>query len=246
MPESLAANSGASAWQIFAYIGEAVAAFAIGSIPFGVIIGRLFYRIDIRASGSGNIGAANALRTFGRVGALSVLVLDALKGFVPVALVMTFGARWGAQAAASVLLLAGIAGFAALLGHCYSPWLRFRGGKGVATHLGVLLALSWPIGLLFIATWAVAALSSGYSSAGSLLATLVSAVGLWLALGPIGLVYGAAAAIIIFWRHRDNLARLRTGSEHRMSLFARGGSGIARSPASPEKTFQAHRRTPPA
>ena len=192
-----------------------VLAFFFGSIPFGLVVGRAFFRTDIRASGSGNIGAANALRAYGRGGALAVLLLDALKGFVPAA--VPFGvAALGGSAPATV---AAAAGFAALLGHCYSPWLGFRGGKGVATHLGVLFALAWPVGVAFIAVWAVAALSTAYSSVGSLTATVLSIAGLWLVLGPVGLAYGVAAAAVIVWRHRENLARLRDGSENRMRLF---------------------------
>jgi len=190
-----------------------VLGFLIGSIPFGLIVGRLFYHTDIRGSGSGNIGAANALRTFGKAGAFAVLVLDALKGFTP-AEAWLVAIHWYTVA----LVPAALGGLAALLGHCYSPWLHFRGGKGVATHLGVLFALSWPVGLLFIGVWALAALSTGYSSAGSLLATLVSAVALWFAAGPAGLAYGVAAALVIFWRHRENIARLRAGTENSMSL----------------------------
>lgn len=192
-----------------------VLAFLFGSIPFGLVVGRAFFRTDIRASGSGNIGAANALRAYGRGGALAVLLLDALKGFVPAAVPFGVAALGGGAPAA----VAAAAGFTALLGHCYSPWLGFRGGKGVATHLGVLFALAWPVGVAFIAVWAVAALSTAYSSVGSLTATVLSIAGLWLVLGPMGLAYGVAAAAVIVWRHRENLARLRDGSENRMRLF---------------------------
>lgn len=193
----------------------AVVAFFIGSIPFGLIVGRLFYGIDIRATGSGNIGAANALRTLGKGGALAVLVLDALKGFVPTFVAAHLLVAGGSPYTQAVRAEIGaIAGFAALLGHCYSPWLRFRGGKGVATHLGVTFALAWPVGLGFIAVWLAAGLGSGYSSVGSLAATLATAVALWVVVGPAGLVYGVAAGIVVFARHRENLARLRDGTEN--------------------------------
>ena len=206
-------------------LAACIGAFFLGSIPFGIIVGKLLFRKDIRASGSGNIGAANALRTLGKSGAALVLLLDAAKGFVPAGVPMLAAQSAPMEARALFNVIAAAAGFAALLGHCYSPWLRFRGGKGVATHLGVLFALSWPVGLLFIVVWAAAALSSGYSSAGSLVATLVSAAALWMALGPVGLGYGAAAAAVIVWRHRENIARLRMGTEHRMSLRKRGPAG---------------------
>jgi glycerol-3-phosphate acyltransferase PlsY len=184
--------------------------FFIGSIPFGVLIAQVFFRTDIRKSGSGNIGAANALRTLGKSGAIAVLFLDALKGFVPAWLALSFFTEPAGPRVAA------IAGFAALLGHCYSPWLNWRGGKGVATHLGVTFALSWQSGLIFIAAWLAAALPSGYSSLGSLVATTAAALALWYFAGPAGLAYGVAAAAVIFWRHRENIARLRTGTENAM------------------------------
>lgn len=190
-----------------------VLAFLVGSIPFGVLVGRIFFNTDIRTSGSGNIGAANALRTYGKRAGVAVLVLDALKGFVPVwtATALFGDSHWPAVGAA----------IAALVGHCYSPWLGGRGGKGVATHLGALLALSPLAGLAFAATWLAAALPTGYSSVGSLVGTLVSVVALTWLLGPAGLAYGAFAATVIGWRHRANLQRLRAGTENAMSLFDR-------------------------
>jgi len=107
-------------------------------------------------------------------------------------------------------------GFAALLGHCYTPWLKFKGGKGVATHLGVTFALAWPAGLVFIAVWLATAVSSGYASAGSLAATLIGILALGYFAGPVGAVYGIAATALIFWRHRENIKRLRAGTENRM------------------------------
>jgi glycerol-3-phosphate acyltransferase PlsY len=196
-----------------------VLSFLAGSIPFGVLVSRAFFRTDIRKSGSGNIGAANALRTLGKGGALAVLVLDGLKGFVPASALLNPWLRTDGSAGGHVALAAAF-GFAALLGHCYSPWLQWRGGKGVATHLGVVFALSWQAGLIFIATFLVAALPTGFSSLGSLGATAVSALSLWLFAGPAGLWYGLAASAVIFWRHRENLARLRAGTENRMNLFA--------------------------
>jgi glycerol-3-phosphate acyltransferase PlsY len=215
---------------ISAFLLVCALSFLLGSIPFGLIVGRLFFRTDIRATGSGNVGAANALRAYGKGGAALVLVLDILKGFVPVA--VTLGARAQAPPDATAFIhgLAVAAGFCALLGHCYSPWLGFRGGKGVATHLGVVFALSWPAGLAFIAVWAAVALSTGYSSAGSLAATLLSALTLWAVVGRTGLAYGVAAAIVIVWRHRENIERLRTGAEHRIRGQSRAAGHERREP----------------
>lgn len=224
--------------EALGYAAIVVVSFLFGSIPFGLVVGRLFYRIDIRKSGSGNIGAANALRTFGKGGALAVLVLDALKGYIPASLTLWSLSPHSASSADPLGLneaLAGIAigvsalaGFAALLGHCYSPWLRFHGGKGVATHLGVTFALSWVGGLLFIASWLVAAVPTGYSSLGSLVATAVTVLTLWYFAGPAGLGYGLLAAIIIFRRHRENIARLRAGTENPMGFLGKKNARLSR------------------
>ncbi len=213
-------------------------AFFVGSIPFGLIVGRLFFRRDIRTSGSGNIGAANALRTFGRGAGIAVLLLDALKGALPVLAFRTFvasevaglheaGPASDSQLAAIAVMLSftiPLAGLAAVLGHCYSPWLRFRGGKGVATFLGATIALSPPAGLAFAVVWAAVALPTGFASAASLAATVaagavlvVAARGAWPTF-----VYGLGCALVIFWRHRENLGRLRAGTETKTSLLKRG------------------------
>ena len=115
--------------------------FAVGSIPFGYLIGRIFYHTDIRKQGSGNIGAMNALRTMGTTGALVVLLLDALKGFVPTFLTFRFNQTIDPDI---LSIMAPAVALGTVVGHCLSPWLRFRGGKGVATSFGATFALSWP------------------------------------------------------------------------------------------------------
>ncbi len=186
----------------------ALLALALGSIPFGYLIGRAFYGRDIRTSGSGNIGAANALRTFGRGGAALVLLLDACKGLVPV-LVALDVARGGYALAASVALLA-------VLAHCYTPWLHFKGGKGVATWLGALFALDWVAGLAFVAVWIAVALPTRFASLASLVATAASAV-LLGALHPATALAAGATVVLIFWKHRENIVRLREGRENRIA-----------------------------
>lgn len=186
-----------------------VVAFAVGSVPFGVLISRAFYGTDIREAGSGNIGAANALRTLGRRGGVVVLALDALKGFAPV---LAAGALGGPLAASAAAL-------AAVVGHCWSPFLGFKGGKGVATAFGALFALWWPAGLAFVVVWIAAVVATGYASVGSMLASIAMAPVLWFGLGPIGLAYGILSAILIVIRHRENLERLRRGTENRLSLL---------------------------
>lgn len=199
--------------SLAAYAGIAVGAFLLGSIPFGVVVSRLFYHRDIRQSGSGNIGAMNALRTLGKAGAIAVLILDAAKGVVPALLVM-------------LLLrdthLAAIVAACATLGHCFSPWLNFKGGKGVATSFGAIFALSWPSGIAAICGWLVGALSTTYSSVGSMLAHLVAPVALWYFTRDAWLTgYGVFAAILVFYTHRENIARLREGRESGIPFLQR-------------------------
>jgi len=186
-----------------------VVAFFVGAIPFGVLVSRAFYHTDLRAQGSGNIGAANALRTLGKRGAAAVLVLDALKGYAPA---LAAGAVGGTLPAA-------LAAFAAVLGHCYSPFLGGKGGKGVATFFGTLFALWWPAAAGFAIVWLAAVTASGYSSVGSMLGALSSAAVLWYGLGRVGLLYGLVSAALVIYKHRENIARLRAGTENRLSLL---------------------------
>jgi acyl phosphate:glycerol-3-phosphate acyltransferase len=186
-----------------------VVAFFIGAIPFGVLVSRAFYGTDIRRSGSGNIGAANALRTLGKRGAAAVLALDALKGYAPVLAAAALGGPVPATFAA----------LGAVIGHCWSPFLGFKGGKGVATLLGSVIALWWPSGIAFAIVWLAAVLACGYASVGSMLAAIAMAPVLWFGLGPLGLAYGLLGALVIVVRHGENLDRLRRGTENRFSLL---------------------------
>lgn len=196
----------------------AVASFLAGSIPFGYLIGIAVFRTDIRSVGSGNIGAANALRTFGKAGALAVLLLDAVKGYLPVHLVLTYAHR-------DTMVAAAIAATCAVLGHCFSPWLRWKGGKGVATSFGAIAAFSWKALGIVVAVWLCGALLTQYSSVGSLLGNIAAPFALWLTTGaPPAMLYGTFAALFIAWTHRENIARLRAGTEHRLPLFRRSGS----------------------
>jgi acyl phosphate:glycerol-3-phosphate acyltransferase len=183
--------------------------FFLGAIPFGIVVSRLFFRRDLREAGSGNIGAANALRALGKRGAVAVLILDALKGAVPVI----------AGRAVDGTALGAVAAFAAIAGHCFSPFLNFRGGKGVATHFGAAIALAWPSGGIFAACWLAVVLVTGYSSAGSLLASFAMAPALWVFTGVAGGVYGLAAAFLIAFMHRGNISRLLSGTESVLPLF---------------------------
>ena len=197
---------------IAAFLG----AFLIGSIPFGYLIGRLFYRTDIRREGSGNIGAMNALRTLGKAGAIAVLLLDALKGFAP-----TLFALWFFKDhldlegfPPSEQILAAIVAAGAVLGHCFSPWLRFRGGKGVATSFGAIFAMSWLAGLFALAGWLIGAGLTRYSSVGSMLGSALAPIAIWASTHSLPeTAYGVFALLLILYKHRENIERLRAGTE---------------------------------
>lgn len=194
------------------------AAFALGSIPFGLLIGKTFFHVDIRKSGSGNIGTANALRTFGKAGAAVVLLLDMLKGYLPAAVGTWVMSKPETEQIAFPLCLAA----GAILGHCFSPWLRFHGGKGVATAAGALFALSPPAGLGCAIVWIITALVSRYSSVASIAATASAPLFLWNETrNPAVAGYGILVTLLILWTHRENLGRLRAGKENRLSF---GGS----------------------
>lgn len=185
---------------------SAALGYLLGAIPFGVVIARALGLGDLRAIGSGNIGATNVLRTGHRGAALATLLLDAGKG----------AAAAAAAGAALAPDAAQLAGLAAVLGHLYPVWLKFRGGKGVATFLGTLIALAWPVGLAACATWAVIAATFRFSSLAALVAAGIAP--LWaLALGRAEVAALALAlAALVFVRHRANIARLRTGTEPRI------------------------------
>jgi glycerol-3-phosphate acyltransferase PlsY len=202
-------------------IGIFIGAYLIGSIPFGYLVGRLFFHTDIRKQGSGNIGAMNALRTLGTRGAAVVLLLDALKGFVPTLWALnvfngfldTPGLPPGGQVIASLVATGTV------LGHCFSPWLRFRGGKGVATTFGAVFALCWPAGLVAVGGWVGGAAITRYSSVGSMVGSVLAPVALWIFTGSLPeTAFGVVAALVVLLRHRDNIARLRTGAESRIRL----------------------------
>ncbi|WP_374636239.1 glycerol-3-phosphate 1-O-acyltransferase PlsY [Paracoccus sp. (in: a-proteobacteria)] len=181
----------------------AVIGYLLGSIPFGIVITRALGLGDLRQIGSGNIGATNVLRTGNKPAALATLLLDSGKGAIAVLLARALA---GEDAAL-------IAGAAAFLGHLYPVWLGFKGGKGVATFLGTVLALDWRLGLAACAIWLATALLTRISSLSALVAAALSPiVALWLD-GPRLALVLAFMAVLIFIRHRANIARIRTGTE---------------------------------
>jgi glycerol-3-phosphate acyltransferase PlsY len=192
------------------FILAAIIAYLLGSIPFGLLLTRAAGLGDIRKIGSGNIGATNVLRTGNKPLAAATLVLDALKGTVAVLVARYF---WGEDAAF-------VAGIFAFLGHCFPVWLGFRGGKGVAVMIGVLLGLCWPVGLIFCAVWLVIAFAQKYSSLSALTAAVTAPIfayvaGLldWTADGGKLAAVAAVLALILIIKHRANIQRLIAGTE---------------------------------
>lgn len=179
--------------------------YLCGSIPFGLILTRAAGLGDVRSIGSGNIGATNVLRTGNKSLAAATLVLDALKGTVAVLIAAAFGP-----------ILALPAAFGAFTGHLYPAWLGFKGGKGVATYLGVLIAIEWKVALIFAAVWLGVALAARYSSLAALVAAVAAPVALYFIASPLAAgVFGVMTLIIIF-KHRANIERLLAGTESRI------------------------------
>ncbi len=183
-----------------------LAGYLLGSVPFGLVMARVFGLGDIRAIGSGNIGATNVLRTGNKLAAALTLVLDAGKGGAAVLIARALLGEDAAQ----------VAGFAAFLGHCFPIYLKFKGGKGVATFLGTLLALFWPAGLAACLTWLIAAGLFRISSLSALIAAALAPI--WIAvLGmPEAALMTALLAVLVFIRHRPNIERLLRGEEPRI------------------------------
>jgi glycerol-3-phosphate acyltransferase PlsY len=186
-------------------LAAAALAYGLGSIPFGLLLTRAAGLGDIRAIGSGNIGATNVLRTGHKGLAAATLVLDALKATFAVVVASRF---WGPDAALAAAL-------GAFVGHLYPVWLGFRGGKGVATFLGCLLGLSPTAALAFVILWLAVAFIGRYSSLAALVASAVSPMLLWFSSGAAAGLFLVLAALL-WWRHRDNIARLARGREHRI------------------------------
>jgi glycerol-3-phosphate acyltransferase PlsY len=180
--------------------------YLLGSIPFGLILTKLAGTQDLRSIGSGSIGATNVLRTGNKGLAAGTLIGDMLKGTVAVVIA---GYLWGPDAAM-------IAGLGAFLGHLFPVWLKFKGGKGVATYIGVLLGLFWPAAAMFGAIWLGTAFTTRYSSLSALVASFVTPIFLWwfghLALASLF----AVLTLLLFYAHRENIKRLQAGTEGRI------------------------------
>ncbi len=187
-------------------IVTAVLAYLLGSIPFGIVITRAMGLGDLRQIGSGNIGATNVLRTGNKGAALATLLLDAAKGGIAVLIARAALAEDAAQ----------LAGLAAFIGHLFPVWLGLKGGKGVATFLGTLIALAWPVGLAVCGTWAVAALISRTSSVAALAAAASTAGWLFYFQEGRMLFLVVFLTILVYIRHAANLRRIKAGTEPRI------------------------------
>jgi acyl phosphate:glycerol-3-phosphate acyltransferase len=182
-----------------------VLGYLLGSIPFGLLLTRAAGTTDLRMIGSGNIGATNVLRTGRKDLAAATLLLDAAKGALAVLLGASLGPVGGVAAAAG-----------AFLGHIFPVWLKFKGGKGVATFLGALFALHWPTGLIFCAVWLAVAAIWRYSSLSALVASVISPLALFtFGHGQEALALALMSALL-WWKHRENISRLLTGAETRI------------------------------
>ncbi len=179
-------------------------AYILGSIPFGLLLTRMAGLGDIRAIGSGNIGATNVLRTGKKGIALATLLLDGGKGVIAVLWMQAYGHG------------VFIAALFAVLGHLYPVWLGFKGGKGVATGLGVLLALSWPVGLICCGVWLAMAVLVRISSLAALAAYAAAPIAAWFLASHVSALLALLIAALVYWKHRGNIARLLAGTEPRI------------------------------
>lgn len=188
------------------------ASYLIGSIPTGYIIVKLFTGQDIRQIGSGSTGATNVKRVMGKKWFFTVMILDAIKGALPVALSAYF-----ATALQDYGVLPVLAAICVILGHSKSVFLNFTGGKSVASGVGTLMALNWQAGLIIAAIWGVVTWVSKYVSLGSIIALGLSPVIMWLLNAPVAyIVYALIAAIYVIWLHRENIKRLKDGNENKV------------------------------
>ncbi len=203
------------------YLLTVIGAYLLGSIPFGVLVAKA-KGVDIRASGSGNIGATNAMRVLGKPAGILVLILDALKGYAAVAWLPVVLSRCLGEPPTVPGVLPVLAGIGAVLGHNYTCWLKFKGGKGVATSAGVYLALApWAV-LIAMVVFLLAVASTRYVSVGSIAAAVALPAAVWV-MTPhnlfLGIVTTALGAMAIY-KHKSNIQRLRAGTESRLGQKA--------------------------
>jgi glycerol-3-phosphate acyltransferase PlsY len=196
-------------------LGALALGYLLGSIPFGLLLTSAAGLGDVRAIGSGNIGATNVLRTGHKGLAALTLLLDGLKGTAAVLIGHELGALGGVAILASY-----VAGLGAFLGHVFPVWLNFRGGKGVATYIGVLLGVSWPLGLAFIAIWIAVAVLTRYSSLSALVAAVVVPIGALATGDGATAILAAILTALLLYKHRTNIRRLAAGEEPKIGARA--------------------------
>ena len=189
------------------YLIIAIGSYLLGSIPFGFILTKVFLKKDIREIGSGNIGATNALRTGNKSLAYSTLALDISKAILPV-LYVKFNYP-------DYIFIASLSAF---LGHVFPIWLKFKGGKGVATYIGILFSINIIFGLIFIISWAVTFLISKYSSLSSLVASLIVPIYL-IVFGNYNSIFFIIMFVLIFYTHRENVKRLKNKEESKTKIY---------------------------
>lgn len=211
------------------YLAAAASGYLLGSIPFGLVIVKMAGLGDIRAIGSGNIGATNVLRTGRKDLAAATLVLDAGKAGLAFFLWFLLSGRQSYSdpaitdtmlrvttelATPSAFVLGLISGAFAFIGHCYPVWLKFQGGKGVATFIGLMLAAMWQVGLAFAATWLLVAAVFRMSSLAGLIGATLAPIYVWLfGYGPMAIITFGLLAVLMYWRHRSNIQRIASGKE---------------------------------
>ncbi|MDB0060484.1 glycerol-3-phosphate 1-O-acyltransferase PlsY [bacterium] len=190
------------------YVIVGIASYLMGSIPFGFILTKTFLKKDIREIGSGNIGATNALRTGNKLVGYTTLILDIAKAVIPVIYVKI-----------NFPELIYIASLCAFLGHVFPMWLKFKGGKGVATYVGILFSINILLGIIFVACWGVVFLTSKYSSLSSILGTLSIPIYLFITAETNSVIFFTIMFVLIFFTHRENIKRLKNKEESKTKIY---------------------------
>ena len=185
-----------------------ITSYLIGSIPFGFILTKIFLKKDIREIGSGNIGATNALRTGNKLVGYSTLILDIVKAIIPVIYVKM-----------NYPELIYIASLCAFLGHVFPIWLKFNGGKGVATYVGILFSINILLGLIFVISWGVIFLISRYSSLSSIIGSLSVPLYLFITTEKSSVIFFITMFVLIFFTHRENIIRLKNKEESKTKIY---------------------------
>ena len=190
------------------YLIVGITSYLMGSIPFGFILTKIFLKKDIREIGSGNIGATNALRTGNKLVGYSTLILDMVKAIIPVIYVKM-----------NYPELIYIASLCAFLGHVFPIWLKFKGGKGVATYVGILFSINILLGLIFVISWGVIFLISRYSSLSSIIGSLSVPLYLFITNEKSSVIFFITMFVLIFFTHRENIIRLKNKEESKTKIY---------------------------